>query len=67
MLQLAAMCEVYQGIFHIIELFLPSRNILQLYLWWQYLKVRYMTDRSGQMKIAFGEVDGSLMQLFNHQ
>lgn len=64
---MAATIEVYQGIFHIVELLLPSRNIIQLYLWWQYLRMRYMLDQSGHMKSAFYELDVRIMQLVHHQ
>eukprot|EP01039_Chlorochromonas_danica_P000146 gene147-154_t len=65
--RLAATCEVYQGVFHVVEVFLPSRNIIQLYLWWQYLKLRYMTDSQGHVKAAFQDLDRSLSQLMASQ
>lgn len=67
MLQLAATVEVSQGMFHIIELVLPSRNIIQLYLWWQYLKMRYMMDRVGHVKRAFADMDQKITQLLAYQ
>jgi hypothetical protein len=42
-----AAAEVYHGIYLIFELLLPSRNIMQLYIWWQYLRMRYMLDTTG--------------------
>ena len=40
--------EVYHGLYLIFELVLPSRNIMQLYIWWQYLRLRYMIDTTGK-------------------
>ena len=37
----AAACEVYQGLYLLVELLLPSRNLLMLMMWWQYLQMRY--------------------------
>jgi hypothetical protein len=48
----AAVLEVYQGLYCIFELVLPSRNIMQLYVWWQYLKMRYMVDQTGMCVYA---------------
>lgn len=47
MLRLAATAEAYHGIYLIFELVLPSRNLMQLYIWWQYLRMRYMVDTTG--------------------
>jgi hypothetical protein len=44
------MLEVYHGIYLIFELALPTRNIMQLYIWWQYLRMRYMVDTTGHQK-----------------
>lgn len=41
------MAEAYHGVYLIFELVLPSRNLMQLYIWWQYLRMRYMVDQSG--------------------
>ena len=65
--KMAATVEVYQGIFHIFELVLPSRNLIGLYLWWQYLRMRYMLDSTGQMKAAFYELDMKITQLLYSQ
>ena len=40
--------EAYHGLYLIFELVLPSRNIMQLYIWWQYLRLRYMIDTTGR-------------------
>eukprot|EP01036_Dinobryon_divergens_P031736 gene31736-41191_t len=67
LLSMSAQCEVMQGCFLIIELLLPSRNPLMLYLWWQYLQMRYLLDQSGSIKRAFTAVDASILQLISHR
>lgn len=37
---MAAYCEVMQGILLIVELILPTRNIMYTLIWWQYLQAR---------------------------
>jgi hypothetical protein len=64
---MGATAEVYQGIFLAFELFLPTRSILQLYLWWQYLRMRVMLDRSNTLRRIFGEFDAKINQLLAHQ
>lgn len=64
--RIAAQAEVAQGIFHIIELFLPTRSILQLYLWWQYLKLRYMqegVDGTAPLHVAFADIHRTISGL----
>ena len=65
--RMAASCEVSQGIFFLVELALPTRSILTLYMWWQYLKMRYMTDKSGHVKAAFKGMDTKIMGLLQYQ
>jgi hypothetical protein len=64
---MAATCEVYQGLFLIVELALPTRNVMQLYLWWQYLQMRYMMDSDGSIKGAFAGVDIKISGLLEHR
>jgi hypothetical protein len=64
---MSATSEVYQGIFHVVELALPSRNILQLYLWWQYLKMRVMLDQSGLLRRIFADLDVKIRGLLANQ
>jgi hypothetical protein len=64
---MAATCEVYQGLFLIVELALPTRNVMQLYLWWQYLQMRYMMDPNGNIKEAFADVDNKISGLLAHR
>lgn len=40
----SAVCVAYQGVFLIIELALPSRNFIGIYIWWQYIRMRYMIE-----------------------
>ena len=44
---MAATMEAYHGIYLIFELIMPSRNLMQLYIYWQYLRLRYMVDSTG--------------------
>ncbi len=67
LMKAASQCEVYQGVFLVIELALPTRNIMQLYLWWQYLQMRYMMDQSGNLKAAFIAIDLKLSGLLGHR
>lgn len=65
--QLSAKCEVYQGIYLIVEIFTPRRNLLLIALWWQYLQIRYISDTRGYLKAAMHEVDSRILTLVNHQ
>lgn len=40
MTRAGALCEVLHGIYLLIELILPSRNLLGTVMWWQYLQMR---------------------------
>lgn len=46
------MLEVYIGFMLIVELVTPNRNFFSLFLYWQYLQMRYMIDRDGSMKVG---------------
>lgn len=59
----AAACEMYQGVLLVVELLLPSRNIIQLYIWWQYLRMRCMIESDGHLKNAFRGLDVQISQL----
>ena len=63
----AAMCEVMQGVFLIVELLLPTRNLMFTFIWWQYLQMRYMGDRDGLIKIAFSSLDLKISNLISHR
>jgi len=65
--EIAAKTEVYMGIYLIIELFLPTRNLLLLFLWWQYLQLRYMTDSQGHVKAGIHEIDSRILSVVGHQ
>ena len=65
--QLAAKCEVYQGIYLIVEVFTPRRNLLLIALWWQYLQIRYISDTRGCLKAAMHEVDSRILTIVNLQ
>jgi hypothetical protein len=63
----SAQCEVMQGILFITSLFLPSRNFVIVYIYWQYLQMRYMFDKSGNIKNAFLGLDRSISPLLGHR
>jgi predicted PurR-regulated permease PerM len=53
--------EVWCGIFLIVSLLLPTRDFMCLFMWWQYLKLRYMSDNgSNGIKKAFTKVDNTI-------
>jgi hypothetical protein len=64
---MSATSEIYMGIYLVIELVLPTRNILTMYLWWQYLRMKVMLDQSGQFKKIFGELDNKINGLLSNQ
>lgn len=66
LLQGAANAEVYQGLYLGFELLLPSRNLMLLMMWWQYLQMRYISDNSGQLKQAFANLDQRVSALLTH-
>ena len=41
---MAAYCEVMQGILLVVELILPTRNIMYTVIWWQYLQARWASS-----------------------
>lgn len=63
----AAVCEVLQGVFLIVELVLPTRNTVLMFLWWQYLQMRYMTDNEGHVKAAFSSLDQRISSIISHR
>jgi len=65
--RLSAYSEVVQGIYLIIEVFLPSRNLLLVFLWWQFLKVRFLLDQTGNIRWAFGDIDRNISSALNHK
>ncbi len=58
--------EVLQGVALVFGLIFPTRNMLFMYMWWQYLLMRYMMDQSGSMKTAFTTLDGQISGLTGH-
>ena len=70
--KLAATAEIYQGIFLVVELCLPTRNFMLLYLWWQYLMMRVVLERAtgrggGVVKQSFTEVDAVIQKYLAYQ
>ena len=56
-----------QMMYVIIELMLPSRNFLLIYLWYNYLTMRYMQDRNGCLKEALAAMDMQIMTLLSNR
>lgn len=67
LLQNAAICEVMQGVFLIVELALPTRNPTTMFLWWQYLQMRFMMDKKGHIKTAFSSLDQRISIITSHR
>jgi Transmembrane protein 33/Nucleoporin POM33 len=63
----AALTEVMLGIFLLIELFLPTRNTLLMFIWWQYLQMRYMGDKTGDLREAFRSLDEKILSILSHR
>jgi hypothetical protein len=59
--------EVAQGMFLIVELLFPTRNIMLIVLWWQYLMMRYLMDQTSGMKLAFTSLDSQLVRVTTHR
>ncbi len=64
---MAAMMEVIQGMSLLFALLLPSRDMLFTMMWWQFLRIRYMSDASGNVKRSFSVVDQQILSLVGHQ
>ena len=67
LLQNAAICEVMQGVFLVVELALPTRNPTAMFLWWQYLQMRFMMDKIGHIKTAFSSLDQRISSIISHR
>ena len=63
----AAMCELMQGVFLIVELILPTRNLPMVFMWWQYLQMRYMSDKDGHIKTAFLSLDQRISSVISYR
>jgi tetratricopeptide (TPR) repeat protein len=65
-LLLSAWAEVLQLGMLVIALALPSRNFILIYLWSQYLRMRYMADTTGNMKSIFARMDQKVVAILAH-
>lgn len=65
--KLSATAEVMQGLYLVIELVMPTRNFLFIYLWYNYLTMRYMQDRNGCLKEALSALDMQFMNVLSHR
>lgn len=69
-LNASARFEVFHGIYLIVEVFLPSRNLLALMMFWQFLQLRYMLEQArsdtSAVRNAFKFVDTKILSLTSH-
>lgn len=63
----AVQFEVMHGLCLLVELLMPSRNVLLTVMWWQFLQMRYMMDRAGDVKNMFRSLDGRISQILAYQ
>eukprot|EP01029_Cantina_marsupialis_P014407 TRINITY_DN31813_c0_g1_i1.p1 TRINITY_DN31813_c0_g1~~TRINITY_DN31813_c0_g1_i1.p1 ORF type:complete len:407 (+),score=97.72 TRINITY_DN31813_c0_g1_i1:49-1269(+) len=61
----ASVSEVLIGLMMIVWIFLPRRQFILLFIYWQMLRVRYMT--SPQTKYGFRVVDQNITNLTSHR
>lgn len=63
---LAVNLEIYAAAMLVLELVTPRRNLMGLFLFGQYLQLRYMLDQNGVVKNAFKQLDTRILGLVNH-
>ena len=65
--ELGARSEVYQGLYLIFELVMPTRNFVLILLWWQYLQLRYVLDsplpERGHIRASIHKIDATITNL----
>ena len=71
----AAQLEMYHGLYLVAELALPSRNVMNLIVWWQFMQMHYMMLAAGQvegyvkenhLRAAFADMDVRVSGLVAH-
>ena len=73
LLRNAALSEVFHGIYLVVELLLPSRNLMTCMVWWQFLQMQYMVLNdtpnlpSNHLKEAFEAVHQKISSVVNHR
>lgn len=67
LVRLAASAEVMQGVYLLVGLVAPTRNLMFTMIWWQYLQMRYMTDTTGHTKHAFSVLDQRISGVLTHR
>lgn len=69
----AATAEVAAGVFLVLGMLTPRRNLIAVVLYWQYLQMRCMLEKatlnggSGVIMQAFGEVDSKINSVLGHK
>jgi len=65
---LQARTEVIIGIMLILEMMTPARNFFNLFLYWQFLQMRYTLDSpSGHVRNAFKSIDAKILTWLSHR
>jgi len=70
MLQLCGTAEVAFGVYLLVELILPTRNLLMVVLYWQLLQMRATVELArggGHVTNAFRNLDARILGLVNHR
>ena len=67
LVQLSAFSEVMLGVYFIIEVILPTRNIMMTMIYWQYLQMRYIFDKSGSIHLAFLQLDKQIITFVSYK
>lgn len=62
----SVMLEIGMGLYLILELLTPTRNVFGLFLYWQFLQMRYMLDRTGVVKDKFKKLDEKILDVVSH-
>lgn len=65
-LHLSCTAQVMHGVFLVVNLLLPSRSLIGLFAFWQFLQLRYLLDQSGYVKQAFKSTDQQLLSVLSH-
>jgi len=65
--KLAGTAEVMAGVFFVLELLMPTRNLVVTYLYWQYLGMRYANDKTGAIRDGFSQLDKQIRFFTDHK
>lgn len=62
---LSAASQIYLGIFMILELMLPTRSFMTLFMYWNYIKIKTQTDY--YMSTVWHSLDQQFLGYVNHR